>query len=261
MSVFSNDKTNMRLVLRTGLVLTALLFWQCCGAVQAAENCHTPEPQVLIGWYHSHYPHQPLRYSAKNSLIYHPIEVFQTSQPHINWIGLAWLSPEWGALFAANCEGQPLAAVSVGAIGKIMAGPVVPVLGQTVMFIYVARETRECVHDSADIVALKDGKIISLWSHAYKQGMNIGTKDHPRTAFVTHNYTVRFGDTGRSIHVSGLVQKYPYYKDGTQSSTPSATRALPEEHYHWDAKRLQFVAEHDYPQTAPCTPISLLHDP
>ncbi|HVA55429.1 MAG TPA: hypothetical protein VNI53_06505 [Gammaproteobacteria bacterium] len=241
---------NARLI---GISLVALLWCGCYSAhIQAAENCHTPRPQTLIAWYDSAHPEEHLHYSTWNSLIYHPIEVFQTAQPHINWIGLAWLSPEWGALFAADCEGRPLAAISVGAVGKIMAGPVLPELGQTVMFIYVDKETSDCVHDSADIVAVKGGKIFSLWGHTYKQGMNIdGPKVLPRV-FITHNYSVTFSDDGQTIRLSGLVQEYAYRKDGSQSPIPSITTPLPAETYHWDVKTLRFIPEHNYPQAGAC---------
>jgi len=241
---------NMRI---TGNSLMALLFCACCAAgAQAAEICHTPTPQALISWYHATYPHTRLRYSAKNSLIYHPIEVFRTDHPRLNWIGLAWLSPEWGALFAANCDAKPLAAVSVGAIGKIMAGPELPELGQTVMFVYVAKETRDCVHDAAGIVALKDGKIISLWEHAYKQGMNVADGKIRLKSFITHNYAVDFGDHGQSLRVSGKIRQYAYRKDGSQSTTPFATRTLPAEIYHWNPKVLRFLPEQHYPQPGVC---------
>lgn len=236
-----------------GISLMAVLFCVCCGrSTQAAEVCHTPTPQALIDWYNTTHPEQRLRYSPQNSLIYHPIEVFQTDQPRINWIGLAWLSPEWGALFAANCAGQPLTALSVGAVGKIMAGPVLPALGQTVMFVYVDKETRDCVHDSAGIAALKDGKIITLWRHAYKQGMNVGDSKRPFNGFITHNYVVNFGADGQTIQVSGKIMEYAYRKDGSQSPTPVAAKTLPAETYHWNAGRLRFVPAEHYPQTAAC---------
>ena len=247
-----------KLLIRSAQLLAVLCGWLCFSMpAWAAENCHTPEPQELIRWYHQQYPHQPLRYSAESSLIYHPIEVFQTRQPRINWIGLAWLSPEWGALFTADCQGRPLAAVSVGAVGKIIAGPELPALGQTVMFIYVDKETADCVHDSAAIVALKDGRIISLWSHAYRQGMNIGARGHPPTAFLTHNYTLALADGGRSLHLSGMIRQYPFRKDGSQSPTPDTSRVLPQENYRWDAKHLRYVAQRNYPQTPACVPVSL----
>lgn len=236
-----------------GTSLMAVVFCACCGVcAQAAEICHTPTPQALISWYRATYPQTPLRYSAKNSLIYHPIEVFQTGRPRLNWIGLAWLSPEWGALFAANCDAKPLAAVSVGAVGKIMAGPELPELGQTVMFVYVAKETSDCVHDATGIVALKHGKIITLWKHAYKQGMNVRSRKTRFKRFITHNYAVDFGDHGRSLRVSGKIREYAYRKDGSQSTTPYATRTLPMEIYHWNSKVLRFLPEQRYPQPGVC---------
>jgi hypothetical protein len=236
-----------------GASLMVLLVCTCGNTrVLAAENCHTPSPQALIKWYDSTHPQAHLHYSAQNSLIYHPIEVFQTQQPRINWIGLAWLSPESGALFAASCEGKPLAALSLGAVGKIMAGPTLPLLGQSVMLIYVDKETKDCVHDSADIVALNDGKLLSLWSHTYKQGMNIGDVKKSPSRFITHNYSVTFSDDGRTLRVTGLVQEFPYLKDGTQSSFPSASTSVPVETYHWDAKKMQFIPEQDYHQVPVC---------
>ncbi len=236
-----------------GISLVALLGFGCSSVrIQAAENCHTPRPQTLIKWYNAAHPGKPLRYSTQDSLIYHPIEVFQTGQPRINWIGLAWLYPEWGALFAADCEGRPLAAVSVGAVGKIMAGPVLPVLGQTVMFIYVDKETSDCVHDSADIVAVNDGKLLSLWSHAYKQGMNVGKSKVSARAFITHNYAVTFSEDGQTIRLSGLLQEYAYRKDGSQSPIPNTTTPLTAETYHWDANTLRFIPERHYPQAVAC---------
>ncbi|MGA9856087.1 MAG: hypothetical protein WBR29_12505 [Gammaproteobacteria bacterium] len=238
------------------VISISLMAVLCCTGyvtcAQAAENCHTPAPQALIKWYNSAHPENHLHYSAQNSLIYHPIEVFQTLQPHINWIGLAWLSPESGALFAANCEGRPLAALSLGAVGKITAGPTLPILGQTALFIYVDKETSECVHDSADIVTLKDGKIMSLWSHTYKQGMNTGDPKVPPRAFITHNYSVTFSRDGQTIRASGLVQIYAYRKDGSQSPIPNSTTPLPVETYHWDVKKMRFIPERNYAQAVAC---------
>jgi hypothetical protein len=236
-----------------GIGLAALLLWACYGMrAPAAEICHTPTPQTLISWYGATYPQIPLRYSHQNSLIYHPIEVFQTGNPRVNWIGLAWLSPEWGALFAADCEGRPLAAVSVGAIGKIKAGPELPVLGQTVMFIYVDKETSDCVHDSAEIVALQDGKIISLWRHTYKQGMNAADPTDSHKSFITHNYAVTFGGDGQTIRVSGLAQEFAYRTDGTQSSIPSASKTLASETYRWNADSRRFVPAGKYSYYGVC---------
>ena len=236
-----------------GNSLIALVFCACCSVgARAAEICHTPEPQTLIAWFQSAYPRTDLHYSPKNSLIYHPIEVFQTERPRLNWIGLAWLSPEWGALFAANCAGQPLAARSVGAVGKIMAGPVLPTLGQTVMFIYVDKETSACVHDSAEIAALKDGKIISLWRHGYKQGMNIGGSKTPSNEFITQNYAMDFRNNGQTIRVSGKALAYAYRKDGSQSPIPNTTKILPAEFYNWNPKTLRFLPQQRYRQPAPC---------
>ncbi|OYV90877.1 MAG: hypothetical protein B7Z73_05795, partial [Planctomycetia bacterium 21-64-5] len=125
-------------------------------------------------------------------------------------------------------------------------------LGQTVMFVYVDKETSDCVHDSAEIAALKDGKLISLWRHGYKQGMNVGGSKRPFNGFITQNYAVDFGDHGQSLRVSGKIREYAYRKDGSQSTTPVAAKTLPAEIYHWDTKTLRFLPQQRYRQPAPC---------
>ncbi|MGH8377862.1 MAG: hypothetical protein ACRER7_02815, partial [Gammaproteobacteria bacterium] len=141
----------------TGIIGISLIFLSACigygTSAEASETCHTPTPQILINWYDSTHPEKPLHYSQQNSAIYHPISIFKSDSPRLHWIGLAWLSPVWGALFAVDCDGRPLSAVSKGAVGKISAGPVLPALGQTIMFEYVDQETTGCVHDSIGIVA------------------------------------------------------------------------------------------------------------
>ncbi|MGH8283826.1 MAG: hypothetical protein ACRESE_08285 [Gammaproteobacteria bacterium] len=234
-----------------GLVLLLLCIGFGVNA-QASETCRTPTPQSLINWYNTTHPGKPLHYSQQNSAIYHPISIFKTDSPRLHWIGLAWLSPVWGALFAVNCDGKSLSAVSKGAVGKISAGPVLPALGQTIMFEYVDKETTDCVHDSIAIVAFKDGKIISLWKHGYKQGMNVADAKVLPGSFITHNYAMTFSNDRQTLRVSGLVQDYPYRKDGSQSPEPTSTKTLPEETYHWDTKTLRFLPEKTYEQTKPC---------
>ncbi|MGH8397392.1 MAG: hypothetical protein ACRETA_04005 [Gammaproteobacteria bacterium] len=238
------------------IVATCLaLLLLCIGFsvnAQASETCHTPTPQTLIDWYNSTYPEKPLRYSRQNSAIYHPISIFETDSPRLHWIGLAWLSPVWGALFAVDCDGKPIAAVSEGAVGKISAGPVLPRLGQTIMFEYVDLETVECVHDSIGIVALKDGEIISLWKHGYRQGMTVVGHATTFRGFVSRDYSVSFDASGQTIRMTGKFLGYPYLKDGSQAAMPSATKALPEETYHWDARMLRYLPEKSYAQSKAC---------
>ncbi|MGA9852544.1 MAG: hypothetical protein WBR15_06380 [Gammaproteobacteria bacterium] len=224
-----------------------------CASAQASETCHTPAPQTLIHWYNTTHPEKPLRYSQQNSAIYHPISIFKTDSPRLHWIGLAWLSPIWGALFAVNCDGKPLAAVSDGAVGKISAGPVLPAFGQTVMFEYVDHETADCVHDSIGIAAIKDGKIISLWKHGYKQGMTVTGHATAFRGFVSRDYTVTLDTKGQTIRMTGRFLTYPYLKDGSQAATPSVTKTLPMEIYHWDKGKQHYLPENRYHQSASCT--------
>ncbi|MGH8307426.1 MAG: hypothetical protein ACRER0_04055 [Gammaproteobacteria bacterium] len=238
-------------IVAANLALLLFCIWFSVNA-QASETCHTPTPQTLINWYNTTHPEKPLYYSQQNSAIYHPISIFKTDSPRLHWIGLAWLSPVWGALFAANCDAEPLAALSVGAVGKIIPGPELPALGQTIMFIYVDKETRDCVHDSADIVAFKDGKIISLWRHGYKQGMNVANHATAFRGFVSRDYSVSFDTKGQTIQITGNLLAYPYLEDGSQAAAPSATKALPEETYHWDARTLRYLPEKSYAQSKAC---------
>ena len=219
---------------------------------RAAEWCHTATPQTLIAWYRQTHAHQPLRYDPENSAIYHPIATLVTASPHVNWIGLAWLAPVWGAVFATGCDGKPLDVVSNGAVGKLSAGPELPGLGQTVMAEYVDRETADCVHDSVSILGFKHGRIVSVWTHESKQGMNLAGKRPAFHGFVARNYAVQFADHGQSISISGTLDAYPYLKDGTQSAQASATKALAAEFYYWDAKALRFLPRGHYPRSKPC---------
>lgn len=236
-----------------GNSLIALVFCACCSVgARAAEICHTPEPQTLIAWFQSAYPRTDLHYSPKNSLIYHPIEVFQTERPRLNWIGLAWLSPEAGALFAARCDGRPIAGRATGAIGKLAAGPVLPGLGQTVMLQYVGRETDNCVHDAVEIAALHNGEIISLWRHGFNQGLNVPGSGKAPKMFVSEIYAVSYSGHGLTVRISGTRAVYPYLKNGSQSPRPSTARTLNTETYHWDPKTLRFLPQQRYRQPAPC---------
>lgn len=233
--------------------LAMLLFtgW-CTTGAHAAEPCHTATPQTLINWYNSTYPRRPLRYDPQNSAIYHPIALFHTTSPQLTWIGLAWLSPVSGALFATDCAGKPLSAVSEGAIGKLSAGPVLPELGQTVMVEYVDHETDACVHDSIAILALLNGKLIRLWKHDDKQGMNVAGSEQVFHGFLSRNYSMDFDADGRIIRVTGQLTAYPYLKDGSQSATPAASETLPAERYRWDAKKLRFMPQGKPRQFRPC---------
>lgn len=220
--------------------------------LHAAELCHRPSPQTLINWYNTSHPAKPLHYDPRNSAIYHPISIFRSDQPAVYWIGLAWLSPVSGALFAVNCAGQALDAAAVGAIGKMSAGPVLPQLGQTVMVIYVSKETTDCVHDAIQIAAFKDNRIISLWEHDYNQGLNVHSHGKGRS-FIAKNYNLNFADRGLTIRIGGTRAVYAYRKDGSQASVPSATHALETETWRWNANDLRFMPDKTYRRSPACT--------
>lgn len=254
----NHDGVARKSVMRTFATFTLGLWLLCaCGLftapAHAAKLCHRPSPQALIAWYNHTHPEKSLSYSPGNSAIYHPISILRTDKPAVYWIGLAWLSPESGALFAVSCDGTPVDGVSTGAIGKLSTGPVLAELGQSVMFVYVNKETGDCVHDTIQIAALKDNKIISLWEHGYNQGLNIPASSTTPKRFVSETYAVSFGDNGRILQITGILAAYPYHKDGSQASVPAATKALPTETYHWDASALHFLPEKRYRQASICS--------
>ena len=224
----------------------------CTAAVQAAQPCHRPAPQTLIAWYNAAHPQQHLNYSRENSAIYHPISILRTERPAVYWMGLAWLSPESGALFAVRCDGTPVDGVPTGAIGKLATGPVLAELGQSVMLVYVSKETGDCVQDAVQIVALKDNKIISLWEHGYNQGLNVPASGATPRGFISETYALSFTDNGRTLRISGRRAAYAYHQDGSQASVPAAARALPTETYHWDASARRFSPEEHYRQPSAC---------
>lgn len=232
----------------------AMLWLSIAGnnAAHAAELCHTATPQTLIAWYNATHPHQSLRYDPHNSAIYHPIATLRTHSPAVTWIGLAWLSPVWGALFATDCDGKPLAAISEGAIGKLIAGPTLPGLGETVMVEYVDHETADCVHDSIGIMAFQNGKLVSLWRHEDKQGMNVAGSNTAFHGFVSRNYSVEFDADDQTLHVIGKYIAYPYLKNGSQSATPAASKTLPAETYRWNAGKLRFMPQGKYRHFTAC---------
>ncbi|MDE2070406.1 MAG: hypothetical protein KGJ04_03960 [Gammaproteobacteria bacterium] len=243
--------------MRTLAKFTFALCLSCAGGwftvpAHAAEPCHRPRPQALIAWYNHTHPQKPLRYSRKESAIYHPISILRSHRPAVYWIGLAWLSPESGALFAVRCEGTPVDGLPTGAIGKLSLGPVLAELGESVTLVYVNRETGDCVHDAVQIVALKDNKIISLWEHGYNQGMNVPASTATPRRFISESYAVSFDENGRTLRITGVRATYVYLKDGSQASAPESTEALPTETYHWDAGGLRFIPDQPYRQSSVC---------
>ncbi|HKV96276.1 MAG TPA: hypothetical protein VJR90_02140 [Gammaproteobacteria bacterium] len=244
-------------VMRTIFKLTFSLCLLCAGGLcsapaYAAQACHRPAPQALIAWYNRAHPDRPLQYSPKNSAIYHPISVLRTGRPAVYWMGLAWLSPESGALFAVSCDGKPVGGLPTGAIGKLSTGPVLAELGQSVMFVYVNRETGDCVHDGVRIATLKDNKIIPLWEHGYNQGLNVPASGSTPRRFISETYAVSFGDDGRTLTITGTRAVFTYLKDGSQAQVPDVTAALATETYHWDAGRLRFISDQPYRQSSVC---------
>lgn len=243
-------QTRAAWIIGAGVLLLACLLLGT--HARAAEPCHRPQPHTLISWYNKTHPHKPLHYDPKNSAIYHPVSMLRTRTPSLYWIGLAWLAPESGALFALQCDGTPVDGIPTGAIGKLSAGPKLPRLGQTVMLVYVGRETHECVHDDIRIVALKDNKIISLWTHGYNQGINVAASGSKPRQFISENYTVKFENQGQTIRISGVRAAYPYLKNGNQASSPTATKSLLAETYHWDAQTLHYTPQGTYTPRPVC---------
>ncbi|MGH8279623.1 MAG: hypothetical protein ACRETQ_08695 [Gammaproteobacteria bacterium] len=234
----------------TAIVLlgVATLFGVCAlsEARAAAEACHRPTPTTLIAWYNHAHAQQPLNYNAQGSAIYHPISILRTHEPAVYWIGLAWLFPQSGALFAVTCAGDILDGMPSGAIGKLEPGPKLPETGESAMLVYVNKETPDCVHDAIRITALNDRKIITLWEHGYNQGINIAPSGaHPRE-FIAENFRLEFADAGRTLYISGTRTTYPYLANGRQSGTPSSSKTLARETWHWNAGKLRFLPEKSY---------------
>lgn len=255
----NHDSAARKSAMRTFAKFTCALGLSCLGSLftvpaHAAESCHRPSPQALIAWYQHAHPEKPLRYSRKESAIYHPISILRSDQPAVYWTGLAWLAPESGALFAVTCAGTVLDGIPTGAIGKLSPGPTLPALGQSVMFVYVDKETADCVHDAIQIAALKDNKIISLWEHGYNQGMNVPASGAAPRRFISETYAASFGGDGRTLKITGVRTAYPYLKDGSQAPVPDASATLPTETYHWDAGALRFIPEKHYRKSSVCKP-------
>lgn len=244
-------------LMRTTAGLSFALCLACAGGLyttpaHAAQPCHRPQPQTLIAWYKHTHPQEPLHYDPKNSAIYHPISILHTDRPSVYWMGLAWLAPESGALFAVSCDGTPVAGMPTGAIGRLSPGPVLAELGPSVMLVYVSKETGDCVQDAVQIVALKDNKIISLWEHGYNQGLNVPASGATPRGFISETYALSFTDNGRTLRISGRRAAYAYHQDGSQASVPAAAKALPTETYHWDASARRFIPEEHYRQPSAC---------
>lgn len=246
-----------RRIITWALVATGLLFCACVSLssrAQAAELCHRPTPEALIAWYNKTHAKTPLNYNAKGSAIYHPISILHTEDPVTYWIGLAWLFPQSGALFAVNCQGTILDGIPTGAIGHLILGPKLPEVGQSVMIVYVEKETSSCVHDAVKIMALKDKHMIPLWTHGYNLGINLPEADGKPRRFTKETYKLELSDDQRTLSISGLRATYPYLKSGNQATIPSASETLPAETYHWNAKTLRYLPTKPYPESQTCVP-------
>lgn len=245
-----------RQIIKWIFVASGLLLCICLSLnppAQAAELCHRPTPEALIAWYNKTHAREPLNYNAKGSAIYHPISILRTENPVTYWIGLAWLFPQSGALFAVNCKGTILDGIPTGAIGHLIPGPKLPEVGQSVMIVYVEKETGSCVHDAVKIMALKNDKMIPLWTHGYNLGINLPAADGKPRRFTKETYKLELSDDQRTLSIGGLRATYPYLKSGNQAKIPSASETLPAETYHWDAKALRYLPAKPYPQLRPCS--------
>ncbi|MGH8280555.1 MAG: hypothetical protein ACRERZ_00035, partial [Gammaproteobacteria bacterium] len=70
--------------------------------------------------------------------------------------------------------------------------------------------------------------------------------------FISRDYTASFDASGQTIRMTGNLLAYPYRKDGSQAAAPSATKALPDETYHWDTRTRRFLPEKGYAQPKAC---------
>lgn len=230
-------------LLGLGLLLCAYLVIGT--RARAAETCNRPAPKTLIDWYNKAHAQAPLDYNARGSAIYHPISILRTEKPVVYWIGLAWLFPQSGALFAVNCAGTILDGMPTGAIGHLDLGPRLPQVGQSVTIVYVNKETGRCVHDGIRILALKANKIVTLWDHGYNQGINVAASHAQARQFIAENYNVDVTDHGLRLEISGVRKTFPF-ENGRQSSVASSTETIAIETYQWDAKALRYTPKAKY---------------
>jgi hypothetical protein len=150
----------------------------------------------------------------------------------LQWMGASWEAPPDGALFVIDCAGHRVAALRLGQIETLRAGPDISGFGKTVEVIYTAGTGTGVDWRKVSLVAFSTGAIAVLWTHdAYE------FVDLPTLQSYTNRYVWRYADDGTVIHVTG---KHVINADSDEDQ--DTAHPFPREAFCWQEKRLSYAS-------------------
>jgi hypothetical protein len=146
----------------------------------------------------------------------------------LKWIGIRWYGPEDGALFALGDNDARIAALPLGAVRKLRAGPWLFGGTKTVWVDYVAGRGTGVLSLKTALVTLSDDKIVVLWSHSILERNFV----IPLAKGTEEEYTVIDNENG-TITVSGTLKTFALRSDTGNDEGLLNIKQLEEEKFCW----------------------------
>ena len=154
---------------------------------------------------------------------------------HLQWLGAGWYGPPQGALFVLDCDGNRLAATSLGFVHEIRVGPFVPTIGQTFEVIYTSGYGSGYEQKTVALLAFANDLITTFWNHEVSEEVSAP----PLEEEYADTFAWRFAEGRARIEVTG-ERELGEFKDAEHGWEPNTKHALPAETFCWNAAEKKF---------------------
>jgi hypothetical protein len=154
---------------------------------------------------------------------------FDADGQRLQWMGTSWDGPPDGALFVLDCAGSRLAALRLGYVQELRAGPTISGIGQMFEVIYTLGSGTGEREESVSLVAFDKSSISVLWSHEASESASapsLGIEYSDR-------FSWRFDDKGTRVEITG-ERKVGKFNDAEHGWAPNTIHTLPSEAFCWN---------------------------
>jgi hypothetical protein len=159
----------------------------------------------------------------------------EMTQPgSLRLIGVRWLAPAGGALFVADCQASPLAALSLGAVTAFAPDIALPDGSTAIPVTYISGTGSGVLVKAVSFVAYSDFKLKILWTHRTDE-----------------NYSDDFGGCTRKsvwaqsadhLRIDVTIKATP--KQGRPKQSKARVPLVTRESYCWDGSNRRYERCH-----------------
>jgi hypothetical protein len=211
----------------------------------ASTPCAAPDLDTLVHHYEKVAVGDARYFGNPDEIIKKSIPlVEQTGAPSIVWIGTKFESDSTpvGLLFAVTCDGKIIDTASIGSVRELSRGPTLPKLGDTILTDSVSSAGSDMLNRSFAIFAVRDGKIVMVWSHISFSGI-YAWMDQPDDGEETTFNITKIDRNSIELSATKVIFVTPEGKKPSRNHVSDKTRTLSGTFkYCWNDAQSTYIA-------------------